>query len=284
VLTTASVRSALEGPDLLFSGALEDGTSRGVITVLHARWEEQVLDRPIAKVVLFAADTPGMAVTLARAAWNACKASGVVLVSATPGNSPMYMHVALAEAGFHLAGQSLTVRADLEDIAPAVARIPLRGGFRPAKPSDADAITDIAGRAFIDTRFMSDPHFPGEWGALLMQAWAGNLINGGADEIIVAEAGGAVLGFAAMTLDQGRRQKVPELLAVHPQYDGAGVGAMLVRQMLDWYRTRGVRVFVGVTEKSNVAINALYARLGFTVLDCNLVYHGSPIVGSGELA
>ena len=275
-LTMADVRQEIGSSDVLFSHAIEEDQGRGLVVVLHARWEEGVIERPVAKVSLLVADTHAIAVGLAREVIQACRAGDVVLVSATPGHSPTFIHCALAEAGFHVASQSLTVKADLEAIAPAVARIPIRGVFRTATSSDAGAIVDIAGRAFVNARLMADPFFPLEWGSQLMRAWARNLVNGGADEILVAEASGEVLGFATMTWEADRRRRLPVLMAVEPRYDGAGIGAMLTRQMLDWYRTRGMKVFLGTTEKSNMAMNALYARLGFSVLDSNLVYHASP--------
>jgi GNAT superfamily N-acetyltransferase len=276
VSTLADVSHELSSGDVLFSRAIEHGIARGLVVVLHARWEEGVIEQPVAKVILLVADTHDIALALAADVLKACGAVDVVLVSATPGHSPMFIHSALSEVGFHVASQALTVRADLKAIAPAVARIPIRGIFRKATPSDSETIVDIAGRAFVNTRFMSDPYFPVDWGMQLMRSWAENLINGGADEIVVSEAGGKVLGFVTMALEENRRQRVPVLMAVEPRYDGAGIGVMLLRQMLDWYRTRGMKVFVGVTEKSNMAINGLYAQLGFSVLDSNLVYHASP--------
>lgn len=275
-LKSSSVLDEINSGDVLFSRAIEMGSTRGLVVVLHARWEEQVIGRSVAKVHLFVADSHEIAVLLARDVLENCQARDVVLVSVTPGHSPTFVHCALAEAGFHVASQVLTVSADLEAIAPAVARIPIRGTFRTATAADSNAIVDIAGRAFVDVRFMADPLFPSEWGAQLMRAWARNLVNGGADEIVVSESGGKVVGFATMALEEVRRQRIPVLMAVEPRYDGVGIGAMLVRQMLDWYRFRGMKTFLGATEKSNIAINTLYSRLGFTVLDSNLVYHASP--------
>lgn len=275
-VTVDDVQTAIDSKDVLFVRAIEEGPVRGLAIVLHARWEERVIGRPFAKVHVLAADNYAIAVALARAVIDACAASGVVLVSATPGHSPIFIHAALAEAGFHVASQALTVRADLDAIAPALARIPLRGRFRLATPADGDAIVDIASRAFVKSRFMSDPLFRLEWGSQLMGAWARNLVNGGAEEILVADSSHGLIGFATMASAAFRGPRVPELTAAEPRYDGAGIGAMLLRQMFEWHRARGLKVFTGVTEKSNTAINALYARLGFTVLDSNLVYHASP--------
>lgn len=281
-LTTEFLVGEALGDDLLISAALEDGSARGLVVVRHARWEESVLNRRAAKVLFLGADTHALADALARAAFEASAAKGVVLLSASPDHSPLFVHTALSDAGFYVAAQALTVRADLDAIAPAIAKIPLRGTFRPATIADAEAIAAIAGRAFVDARFMADPHFPTEWGSALMRGWATAAVNGGADEVIVAESGGEVLGFATMALDPERQARVPVLLGVEPRYDGAGIGVMLVRLMLEWYHRRGVKVFLGETEKSNIKINSLYLRLGFTVLDCNLLYHAVPAPGSGQ--
>lgn len=277
-ISLAQLETAItSSDDLLFARALEHPEhGRGLIIAVHSRWEESVLHKPVAKVVFFAADSFGAAVPLAADAMHAAANVGVVLFSATPGHSPTFIHLALAEAGFHVGSQSLTVCADLTAIAPAVAKIPLRGTFRSTTERDADAVAAIAQAGFLNARFTSDPYFPAEWGGMLYAAWARNLVMGAADIVVVAERNGRVIGFVSMCMDDVRRARVPDLMAVDPKYDGFGVGVMLVRHMLDWYRERGKRYMIGGTEKNNTAINALYARLGVTFLDGNVVYHASP--------
>lgn len=263
--------------DLLFARALDHPEhGRGLIIAVHSRWEESVLNKPVAKVFFFAADSFGAAVPLAADAMHAAADVGVVLFSARPGHSPTFIHLALAEAGFHVGSQSLTVCADLTAIAPTVARIPLRGAFRSATERDADAVAAIGQTGFDNARFTSDPYFPAEWGGMLYAAWARNLVMGAADIVVVAEQNNRVIGFVSMCMDDARRARVPDLMAVEPKYGGFGVGVMLVRHMLDWYRERGMKYMIGGTEKNNTAINALYARLGVTFLDGNVIYHASP--------
>jgi GNAT superfamily N-acetyltransferase len=276
-LTIDALRGAAASKDVLYSSALDElPSARGLVLVRHARWEESVIGRPVAKVEFFGADSFDVALRLARSALIAAAKSDVVLLSAAPGHSPTFIHAALCEAGFHVGSQALTVSADLNRIAPAVARIPVRGRFREATAADADAVASIGGYGFANARYTSDPFFPSEWGAMLYAAWARNLVLGAADAVVVAEQDERIIGFVSMCMDEDRRRQVPDYMAVEPKYDGFGVGVMLVRHMLDWYRERGMKVMIGGTEKGNTAINALYTRLGFRFLDCNVVYHASP--------
>jgi GNAT superfamily N-acetyltransferase len=254
-----------------------DDGARGVLIALNAGWESSVLSKPVAKVSWFAADDFETASFLANSVFKHARAAGVVLLSATPGHAPSYLHVSLTEAGFHLGSQTLMVRADLKKIAAAVARIPLRGVFREATKDDADAIATLARGGFVDARFTGDPLFPKPWGQELFADWARNLVLGGADSVVVAEAKNSIVGFVSMTRDATRRATVPPLLAIDQRYRGWGIGAMLVRKMFDWYRQQGVDVLIGATEKSNIAINALYLQLGVTLVDSNIVYHATPV-------
>lgn len=280
--TFVRVRELAIAPDAMHVRAVESPAGdRGLVIVAEAAWETGVIQRPVAKISWLAADTFELAIELLRSAREAARQRNVVLLSATPGHSPSYVHAALADAGYHVASQALTIRADLDAIAPALARIPLRGVFRTATAADADAVAAIARDGFIDARFTGDPHFPRAWGQELFAAWARNLVLGAADAVTVAEHSGRIIGFVSMTLDEARRSRVPPLLAIDRSYNGWGIGAMLARRMLEWYREQGVKVFIGGTEKSNTPINALYARLGISFIDANLVYHCSPVRGEG---
>jgi ribosomal protein S18 acetylase RimI-like enzyme len=276
-LASADIAAFARSPDMLFSAAYEDASgAKGLVIVMCALWETSVLSRSVAKVAWFAADTFEIARALAVMILDKAEKGGVVLISASPGHSPLHMHAALSEAGFHVGSQTFTVHANLERIAPAVARIPLRGTFREARPGDTEAIARLARHGFEDQRFTADPFFPKEWGRDLLAAWGRNLALGAADSVVVAEAGQEVIGFVSMTLDAERRRSTPALLAVDQRYKQWGVGTMLVRIMFDWYRERGLHTLVGGTEKSNLPINALYVRLGVAFVDSNIVYHASP--------
>ncbi|HEX9484098.1 MAG TPA: GNAT family N-acetyltransferase [Gemmatimonadaceae bacterium] len=277
-LSEQRLKALVTGDAILFTRAIEcDGVPRGLVVVTLAAWESGVLRRPVAKLAWLGADDFETAKTLVTASLDVACERDVVLLSASPGNSPTFIHVALTEAGFHLGSQALTMRADLDLIAPELTRIPLRGSFREATPADTESVVELARHGFVDARFTGDPFFPAEWGQALFAEWARNLMRGAADSVIVAEVKGTVVGFVSMTLDARRRAEVPVLLAIDRRYNGWGIGAMLVRLMFEWYIARGLKVFSGGTEKSNTPINAVYTRLGATFSDANLVYHATPV-------
>ena len=273
-MTIEELRAAAASADLLHSATIEKGGARGLVVVTSARWEAQVIGRGFAKVAALLADDYEVALQLARSALVAAAGADVVLLSFRLGDAPAYLHAALAEAGFHVGSEGLTLRADVQELAPRIARLPMRGTFRPARASDADAVADIARRAFAGARYTADPHFPAEYGARIYEAWARALVEGGADVVIVAEEAGRITGFVSVSLDYEKRP--PGLLAVDPKYDGGGVGAMLVRAYLEWFRDRGAKDYRPRTEKNNAGINALYLGLGFQIVDTDVTYHASP--------
>jgi GNAT superfamily N-acetyltransferase len=273
-MTAEQLRAAATSPDVLYAAAIHRGDARGLVVVTHARWEERVIGRGFAKVAALLADDYATALELARGALVAAADADVVLLSLRLGDAPAYLHAGLSEAGFHVGSEGLTLRADVQALAPRIAKLPTRGVFRPARAGDADAIADISRRAFTGARYMSDPHFPAEYGARIYEAWARALVGGGADVVIVAEEGGRIQGFVSVSLEYAKRP--PGLLAVDPRYDGSGVGAMLVRSYLDWFRERGATDYRPRTERNNAGINAVYLALGFEIVDTDITYHASP--------
>lgn len=273
-MTIEQLRAAAASADVLHSAAIQQRDSRGLVVVTHARWEAKVIGRGFARIAALVADDYDVALELARGALVAAAGADVVLLSFRLGDAPAFLHAALAEAGFHVGSEGLTLRADVQALAPRLARLPMRGVFRPARPEDAEAIADIARRAFAGARYTADPRFPAEYGTRIYEAWARALVDGGADVVIVAEEAQRITGFVSVSVDYETRP--PGLLAVDPKYDGGGVGAMLVRAYLEWFRDRGAAEYRPRTEKNNAGINALYLGLGFEIVDTDITYHASP--------
>ena len=273
-LSADELRSAATSPDAMHTAAIERGGRRGLVVVTRSTWEEKVIGRAFAKVPVLLADSHEIAAELARGALRAGLEADVVLMSLKAGNAPTYVHVALSDAGWHVGSEQLVHRAEFSAMAGKLARIPMRGTFRPATAADADVVADIGARAFTQARYVSDPHFPAEWGRKIYREWARQLVTGAADAVVVAEHKGRVVGFASMSLDHARR--APGLLAVDPDYDAFGLGVMLERWCFDWHRERGSTGMTLRTEKNNVAVNAMYRSLGLEIVDSDVTYHASP--------
>lgn len=82
-----------------------------------------------------------------------------------------------------------------------------------------------------------------------------------ADYLTVAEQAGLIVGYQLCTPShQGAHLA---RLAVLPGRQGQGIGAALLRQMLDHYHRRGAREITVNTQDTNAASLALYQHLGF---------------------
>lgn len=94
-------------------------------------------------------------------------------------------------------------------------------------------------------------------------------------EMITADAGGAVIGYAAFwcVVDQGELGNV----CVSDEWRGHGLGARLVEEVIRRAAQRGVReVFLEVRPSNGVA-RALYERLGFRPVGRRRDYYQAPV-------
>jgi GNAT superfamily N-acetyltransferase len=96
------------------------------------------------------------------------------------------------------------------------------------------------------------------WGSERM-AVRGRLVHPAELEGFVAEARGALVGFAAYEL----RGDVTELMLLDVVGMGAGVGTALVQAVVDAAREAGSRCLVVVTTNDNVDALRFYQRRGF---------------------
>ncbi|WP_281689076.1 GNAT family N-acetyltransferase [Pseudonocardia thermophila] len=102
------------------------------------------------------------------------------------------------------------------------------------------------------------------------------------DDVLVAERGGRVVGYAALhnSLDAPSHRHVLEIrgLAVHPDAAGRGIGAALVEAAVVEAARRGARKVTLRVLGSNDRARQLYARCGFVeegVLRDEFVLDGS---------
>jgi [ribosomal protein S18]-alanine N-acetyltransferase len=93
-------------------------------------------------------------------------------------------------------------------------------------------------------------------------------------ELIVAEAGGAVIGYAIFwtVLDQSELGNV----AVTGSWRGRGIGHRLVAAVLDRAEQRGVREVFLEVRPSNTAARSLYERFGFAPVGRRRNYYQEP--------
>jgi len=78
---------------------------------------------------------------------------------------------------------------------------------------------------------------------------------------IVAEKNGKLIGYAGLwfIIDEGHITNI----AVKPEYRGQGVGASLVKELIDISEERGIPSLTLEVRKSNIVAKSLYQKYGF---------------------
>ena len=274
-----SVESLAERIDAktAFYSAMIVGAEPGLIIVENSPWEQGVIKKPFARVQFLGADSYEGALALLKAATKKMKREGVVLARAAAGIAPGYIQVAYGEAGFYLASQLMTLAADIEQLWKKLERVPEgRTSFRIATARDADAVARVAEGAFGEGRFVSDPNFPRKWGNKLYVNWARVMTTSDEHALLLMEQDGKVVGCANLQRDTTKVPRVPGLFVVTKDAQGSGLGAVLLRRVIQEYRSAGKQYPLITTEKSNTAVNTLFFRLGYWIEDVNVIYHWTP--------
>lgn len=83
-----------------------------------------------------------------------------------------------------------------------------------------------------------------------------------ADSFVVAEVEGEIVGYEWCEMYQKRGHLTR--LAIHPAYQGRGIGAQLLRRALLDALTNSVTLITLNTQETNLRSQALYTRFGFT--------------------
>ncbi|HJX43499.1 MAG TPA: GNAT family N-acetyltransferase [Geodermatophilus sp.] len=133
-----------------------------------------------------------------------------------------------------------------------------------AVPADWARIAELTVAVYRDERLAADEYL-GQLADVAGRA--------GRSRLVVARAGGRVVGAVALVLDgdfgeitASDDEAAFRMLVVDPAVRGGGVGELLVRECLDRARAAGRRRMVLSTDPRMAAAHRLYTRLGFTRL------------------
>lgn len=165
--------------------------------------------------------------------------SGIVHI----GNMPWLVNE-LEQRGFTI--REWIVALELPEEKP-LPQPPEPAHLRPATPGDLQALLTVDTLAFDQLWHKPASNFD-------------EALNRG-DPLIVAEIFGRVVGYAWCELY--RRHAHLTRLAVHPHFQGRGIGAQLLHRAITWARGRGMSRFTLNTQESNRRSLALYRRFGF---------------------
>jgi dTDP-4-amino-4,6-dideoxy-D-galactose acyltransferase len=200
-------------------------------------------------------------------AW--CTDNGVACVFLLVAADDRVSTLAAEEAGFFFTDVRMTFTATVAD-RPTV---PPRRGLRLAKPGDRGRLAELARASHASTRFFHDPNFDDERCRDLYAEWMLSSIDGAADAVIVAEAGGTPIGYVTCELDGGEDSGRIGLIAVEPSSQGRGLGSALCEAALDWFASEGALSVEIVTQGGNVSAQRVFQASGARTVSTELWFH-----------
>lgn len=172
---------------------------------------------------------------------------------------------ALERAGFLLIDSNVTLETTAPVTAPAAS-----AEIRPARPEDAEAVAQLAARAFSRSRFHLDERIPLAVANALKAEWAGNFFRGRrGDQMTVAVVQGRVAGFLQALLPSGG-PLVIDLVGVEADCRGRGLGAAMIAFAQAACGRDKVRTG---TQLANAGSLRFYERLGFRFVGAGYVFH-----------
>lgn len=133
------------------------------------------------------------------------------------------------------------------------------------------AIQSIARNVFAESRFHEDRRFSQQQCDKLYEQWITNACQGYADEVLVAEHGGKVVGFITCSVE-GTVGDIG-LVGVVADEQGHGVGHSLVTASLQWFNDHNVTTVKVRTQERNEAAKTLYKSTGFNIIGRIARYH-----------
>ena len=138
----------------------------------------------------------------------------------------------------------------------------MRAAIRDATPADLPAIFAIYNEEVLHgtATFDTAPRLPGRDGAWLTDR------DPGRHPVLVAEAGGEVVGWASLSPWSTRRaydRTAEESVYVHAAHRGQGVGRALLDAVVERGRAAGIGVLVARIADAQPASVALHEAAGF---------------------
>lgn len=89
--------------------------------------------------------------------------------------------------------------------------------------------------------------------------------EGSSRDVFVIECGSEIVGFCTLTVDQATKVGEIDLNAVHPDFQGRGIGTWMYKTALDRMRSAGMRVATVGTggDPSHALARRAYDKAGF---------------------
>jgi len=151
-----------------------------------------------------------------------------------------------------------------------------QAAVRTIAPGDASPVRAIAAAAFsgYGGHYHADPRLDDEQCDEVYADWAERscVSKDVADEVLVAELDGQIVGFVTMRFNSDDEAEVV-LNGVAPPAQGRGVYRSLMIRAMDLCASRGRTRIVISTQLTNVVVQKVWTRLGFELTSAYYTFH-----------
>jgi len=176
---------------------------------------------------------------------------------------------ALESSGFHLSDIGVTwMGRTAELLSKLHDRETPRLNVRQAAQRDIVDLRHMSQALFSDSRFYSDPFFTQDDADRLFQTWIENSVKGAAADIVYVIPR---TGFITCR-KSGRNSGEIVLIGVNNKKRGKGVGTLLLKYSLLWFKDQKVHVISVRTQLKNIGSMNFYRRAGFSIGSYDVVY------------
>ena len=137
---------------------------------------------------------------------------------------------------------------------------------RPVWPHELDEVVSVAKESFKGYmgHYHADSRLPRERSDEVYTDWAANSVQSReiAHEVLVVEGEGRLDGFATLRMNNPEEGE-GVLFGVAPHAQGKGIYQSMMIGGMEWVRDNGAKQMVVSTQVINVAVQKVWARLGF---------------------
>jgi GNAT superfamily N-acetyltransferase len=151
-----------------------------------------------------------------------------------------------------------------------------KASIRLIRPGEEEAIKTVANEAFQDYRshYHSDDRLDRAKCNEVYPSWAYRscVSREAADDILVAELDGCVMGFATLQLNSPQEGE-GVLFGISPSAQGHGIYRSFMIRGMDWCLSKGVTRMVVSTQITNIAVQKVWVRLGFELNRAQYTFH-----------
>jgi RimJ/RimL family protein N-acetyltransferase len=159
-------------------------------------------------------------------------------------------------------------RVTLDDLPPQNAGL----GIVPATEADLPGLTGIAERAFRHERYHVDPRLDPRLGELRYARWVRTSLEHPSQQLLKVTDGERLIGFFVIERQEGGAVYW-HLNAIAPECQGQGYGRRAWQAMLHRHRDEGAACITTTISVRNLAVQNLYAQLGFRFLPPEMTFH-----------